>query len=207
MRGYQENTILPSNKQVPKWYDSEKWKLKTGKAGLFLDVNLRTLKNWIERFPEFFSAAARGENVMQRSLNETDLIVLNTIKTLRSQGIQEWDVIGERLKAGYRVSDIPDTAIFVDMGATPVQAVQRAIVTRQELDIALEKINEQADLIDELEAQLKQTQAEATTVERELQSNLHEQQLKYEIEIARLKMQLEMWESGQVKPRKPGSSK
>ncbi len=181
--------------------------MKTGKAGLFLDVNLRTLKNWIERFPEFFSAAARGENVMQRSLNETDLIVLNTIKTLRSQGIQEWDVIGERLKAGYRVSDIPDTAIFVDMGATPVQAVQRAIVTRQELDIALEKINEQADLIDELEAQLKQTQAEATTVERELQSNLHEQQLKYEIEIARLKMQLEMWESGQVKPRKPGSSK
>ena len=144
---------------------------------------------------------------MQRDLNEDDLITLYTIKTLRSEGFQDWDVIEERLKTGFRVKDIPDTAMFVDTGSTPVQAVQRAIVTRKELDTALEKINEQADMIDELEEQLKQAQTEVFTVQRDLESKLHEQQLKYEIEIAKLKTQLEMWESGQVKARKPSSSK
>jgi len=120
--------------------------MRSGEAAKILGVDRNTVYNWTQN-PElshFFSPGAKMEDgSAQRILTQSDLLVLNTIRTKRGQGILDWKEIAAVLESGERVQDFPQNAISGDPRTVPLHQVEqsaKAMITTGERDQALSKV-------------------------------------------------------------------
>ena len=154
------------------------------------------MRNWIDR-PElsaYFSPGALGKHGgTQRILTESDILVLNTIRTFRSSGTHSWTDIARKLDGGERTQEFASNAISADPRTIPVtQAEQsaRAMATVAERDAALVRVDELENKVIELE--MKITQAE--TERDEMKEGLLREIAELNREVGRLQGRLEMHE-------------
>ena len=170
-----------------------------------LMIDPDTVKNWIARdeLKDFFSAAARGDDrKLQRRLEESDLIVLNTVRVLRAQNM-EWDEIADRIRAGTLNRELPFERA-IDLGATTRMQIERSLVTVQERDNALAQVGSLENEIRDLKAALEREKAASEQKIRELELKLHELEKAKAVEEAKAALELELWRTGQLKaPPKP----
>jgi len=121
---------------------------KIGQVASMLGVTLNTLKNWQDRYPDYFSKSALGQGVSQRVFTESDILTAATIAKLRADKL-DFDAIGEQLEDGYRV-DSPQVANFgVDMRMVPAAAVEQ-ILDSTEIKTALAQVTAERDKLLEL---------------------------------------------------------
>lgn len=120
--------------------------MRSGEAAKILGVDRNTIYNWTQNpeFSHFFSPGAKMEDgSAQRILTQSDLLVLNTIRTKRGQGIADWKEIAAVLESGERVQEFPQNAISADPRTVPIyQAEQsaKALATVTERDQILENL-------------------------------------------------------------------
>jgi DNA-binding transcriptional MerR regulator len=158
--------------------------MKTGKTAKALDVDPKTIINWTdtEGFGEFFSLGALAKDGRtQRDFNESDLVVLNTIRARRNLG-DSWEDIGAFLRSGKRETELPPTAMLVETSA-PIAQYGRVVALTAERDAALAHVKE-------LEKQLLGAKEENKELQERL---LRDTQALYK-EIGRLQAKLEMYE-------------
>lgn len=158
--------------------------MKTGKAAKALDVDPKTIINWTDTggFAEFFSPGALAQDGRtQRDFNESDLVVLNTIRVRRNLG-DSWDDIAVFLGSGKRETELPPTAMLVETSA-PIAQYGRMVGLTAERDAALARVKE-------LEKQLVESKEENKEIQERL---LRDTQALYK-EIGRLQAKLEMYE-------------
>lgn len=86
--------------------------MKTGKVAKIFGVDPNTITDWTNRYGEFFSFDAQGRDRTQRDYHPEDLIVINTIKNLRSRNT-DWENIAARLAAGDREATLPPEAMSI----------------------------------------------------------------------------------------------
>lgn len=147
--------------------------MKTGEAAKILGVDRTTIINWIEHrgLEHFFSNSAAGrDGGTQRTLTESDLVVLNTIRALRSVN-SDWREIARLLESGQRETEVPQNAASTDTRTVPVQQAEqsaRAMATLAERDAALAQVNDLRAEVHELQAQLAREMAEKSAMKEEL---------------------------------------
>lgn len=147
-----------------------------------------TIKNWIERpeLAKFFSPTAHGDGVTQRDITESDLIVLNTVRSLRVTGTTDWVDIAARLDGGYRDAALPMEAAFVE-GTASVQVYNNSLALTKEL-------NETRELVSTLRAEIERLQndriADLKEMYREQREELKREQQEHQEERDRIREQL-----------------
>jgi len=100
--------------------------MKTGDLSKLFGVNEATIRNWTEQFSGFLSNSARKINTGQRMFDESDMLVMATVASLRNENVSLED-IQHRLEAGERVEH-PGVANFgVDTRMVPAAAVEQII--------------------------------------------------------------------------------
>lgn len=141
--------------------------MRSGELAKILGVSDQTLLNWMkeEGIQKHLSAEALGKaGNVQRIFLESDVLVMNTVRTLRARGTTSWDEIGRVLDTDHREREFPQNAIGSDMRTIPVpqakQAAEYAAIIL-ERDLALKRI-------DELNAELAKERAEREKVLREM---------------------------------------
>jgi DNA-binding transcriptional MerR regulator len=161
--------------------------MKTGEAAKLLGVDPATVRAWINHpgLSEFFSSSAKGEHGgHHRLLMESDVLILNTVRHLRTNDDADWSTIAETLRSGHREQEFPQNAISIDSRMIPIPQAEQAakyMATVAERDAALAKV-------DELEQHLAQKEAEV----KELRERLLQERLADQNKIGRLEMQVEM---------------
>jgi DNA-binding transcriptional MerR regulator len=161
--------------------------MKTGEAAKLLGIDPATVRAWINHpvLGEFFSIGAKGEHGgHHRLLTESDILVLNTIRHLRTSDDADWENIAETLRSGHRQQEFPQNAISMDSRMIPIPQAEQAakyLATIAERDAALAKV-------DELERHLTEKEAEI----KELRERLLQERLADQNKIGRLEMQVEM---------------
>lgn len=170
--------------------------MKTGKVAKALGIDRKTVSNWtdMDLFEPFFTPEARGIDRTQREYFESDVLVINTIRTLRNQG-KDWDEIAAYLGRGEREQELPASAMLVETTA-PIAQYGRIV----ELQTALEGAEEQIDYLREelrtLQSEAQKRLDEVRNQERQV-AREREQQLLAEViqlhkQIARLEFELEL---------------
>ncbi|MBL8120044.1 MAG: MerR family transcriptional regulator [Anaerolineae bacterium] len=152
--------------------------MRSGELAKLLGVADQTLLNWMKQ-PEIkalFSREALGEaGSVQRIYTDEDAVLLNTIRDLRANGINDWQEIAKLLADGMRQREFPKNALITDTRVIPVpmaeQATQLAQVV-QERDSAMERVVELTQQLDEERAERRRdnelAQAELRRLEREI---------------------------------------
>jgi hypothetical protein len=164
--------------------------MRIGKACKALGgIDNDTLKNWIERpeLAKFFSATAHGDGRTQREITESDLIILNTVRSLRVTGTSEWVAIAKRLDGGYRDTELPIEAAFVE-GTASVQVYNNALATTKELNETRQLVVELRSEIDRLH---KERVADLKELYREQRAELKLEQQEHQQERDRIHKELE----------------
>lgn len=169
--------------------------MKTGKVAALLGIDPGTIKGWIARFPEYFTPAAQGKVSPQRDLEHTDLLVLNTIRVLRTDGEQDWDKIRDVLNTGQREQTLPFTGATVDVGETVIAQVERALTTTANLENALIRVDDLENEIEKLRRQLDESNAER----RDLERKLNDLEKAKAVADALAAQELEFWRSGKLR--------
>lgn len=164
--------------------------MKTGKVADMLGVDQKTVLNWTDR-PEFqplFSSEARGlGRSVGRDYNETEVIILNTIRTERQKNTT-WEEILRLINDGVRDTDLPPSALLVDSPAPLVQygkmqqlQAQVDLLERQNTDLRdeIRQLRDENRALQqvrntELERVLKQKEEEAVRREGELREQIGE---------------------------------
>ena len=152
--------------------------MRSGELAKLLGVADQTLLNWMKQ-PEIkalFSREALGEaGSVQRIYTDEDAVLLNTIRDLRANGLNDWQEIAKLLADGMRQREFPKNALITDTRVIPVpmaeQATQLAQVV-QERDSAMERVVELTQQLDEERAERRRdnelAQAELRRLEREI---------------------------------------
>lgn len=169
--------------------------MKTGKVAILLDIDQGTVKNWIRAVPAFFSDAAQNKGRMQRDLDNADVITLNTIRVLRSQGTLDWTEISRFLQEGKRFEELPVTAITADTGESTLVQVQKALAMSAQLESAMERVGELEDRIETLETQLSNEQQHST----ELTEKMHQLEIQHAVAKALYEQELDFWRTGRLR--------
>jgi len=175
--------------------------MKTGEAAKILGVDRTTIINWIENrgLIKYFSASATGaDGSTHRILTEGDLLNLNTIRRLRSENL-EWYEIAEHLETGNRDREFPQNAISGDPRTIPIVQAEvsaRAMATVAERDSALARMREMAAEIEELRETVERLQSEKDAQREEY----YKQLIDLNRQIGRLEGQLEMYKSQGKQP-------
>ncbi len=169
--------------------------MKTGKVAALLSVDPGTIKNWIARLPEFFTAVARGDGALHRDIEHRDLLALNTIRSLRDDGEQDWDKIRDMLTSGFRDDKLPFTGFTVDTGETALSQVERVLATTVNLENAMVKVDELEVEIDRLKTQLSHSDVERRKLERQL-AELEKEKA---VADALAQQELAFWRSGKLR--------
>lgn len=147
--------------------------MKTGEAAKLLGVDVGTVRNWIDHpasVPYFSQSALGKHGGAQRLLTESDILVLNTIRSLRAKNISDWAEIVRYLETGNREQDFPANAISMDMRTIPLpQAEQsaKAMATLAERDAALVRVSELIAKVQELEEKLTASEKEKIVIREE----------------------------------------
>jgi DNA-binding transcriptional MerR regulator len=147
--------------------------MKTGEAAKLLGIDVGTVRNWIDHpaISPYFSQSAKGEHGgTQRLLTESDILTLNTIRSLRSENVSDWYEIAEYLESGKREQEFPTNAISADPRTIPLQQAEqsaRAMATVAERDAALARVNELTVKVRDLEKELDDAKQERDTIKEQ----------------------------------------
>jgi DNA-binding transcriptional MerR regulator len=117
--------------------------MKRGKASKIMGVDPKTITDWANRpeFEPYLSPGALGtDGASQRTYNESDILVLNTIRVERNERNAAWADIAGILESGERNRDLPPTALTVDTSA-PIAQYGRI----QAYEARIEWLEEQVD--------------------------------------------------------------
>ncbi len=171
--------------------------MKAAKSARALGINERTLKLWISHpaLSPFFSERARLEG-SQRELSDDDLLVANTIRTLRAgvaNNAANWSGIAERLKSGHRDRNLPPEAAMVDTGLTVMAQHERMIEVTKDHQQALARVSE-------LEAERHALRDQLNTA---LARNAEDRE-RLALKLGRAEAELELWRAGRLKPEQRG---
>lgn len=169
--------------------------MRSGQAAKALGVDKKTVTNWIAhpKLEQFFSpsAAGRGEGV-EREISEDELYILNTVRTLRANMARnntDWQLIADKLTAGYRDKVLPPQAVGVDTGINPLAQYDQIKTIMHERDFAQRRVTELEQLLSDREAKIDQ---------------MHERLLQeigdMKAQLARAETELEYWRSGRLRP-------
>ena len=176
--------------------------IRSGEIARILGIDRSTVTDWtdMELFKKYFSETAFSQGKMHRRYNETDLVVLNTIRHFRAQNM-DFDDIGQQLEAGNRAEELPLSAASVQI--SPVETVTRAIQLAAERDAALqqvqslqEQIEEKEQLIqtlrDENKEALEKAHQERDELREKLMREMIDERGRLSLEIGKLQAQLEI---------------
>lgn len=152
--------------------------MKIGLIAQNLGISTNTIINWVKRYPNFFSGAAKSTNAKQRMFTDEDVLVLRTINHLRNEGVN-LDAIEEELADGYRVEDSQAGIGGVQTRLVPAAAVE-SIVDASQLRSQLDNVTQERDRLLEL-------LEEAREQEKELRSKLEAQQQDAQQKIEKLR--------------------
>ncbi|GAB4528548.1 MAG: hypothetical protein OHK0046_47490 [Anaerolineae bacterium] len=120
--------------------------MKTGEVAKRLKIDRKTITDWVERFPEFFSPGAKQEHgELQRDFSAEDERVLVTINHIRSvEKITDWDVIRSRLDNGERKSspwiEVSEDVIPIHRAQETAKLLAENAAIRAELDNTREQL-------------------------------------------------------------------
>lgn len=148
--------------------------MKTGELSKILSVDRDTLVNWIKNpiLSRFFSMGARGEHgSAHRIFDDADVLVLNTIRALRTSGTTDWIDLARYLDSGQREQEFPKNAISLDPRTIPLQQAEqsaKAMATLAERDAAFKRVNELELRIHDLETKVVQVEKERDEVKERL---------------------------------------
>lgn len=150
--------------------------MKTGKIAKSMGVDVKTIANWVVHpaLQSFFSSGASKTEQAQRDFNESDLLVLNTIRAQRARNT-DWLEIARILESGEREVELPPEAMLVETTA-PIAQYGRIIALVSERDSAmneverLREINKEKDAaIDKLQSQIQQLNREIGKLEGKIE--------------------------------------
>jgi len=172
--------------------------MKTGEAAKLLSVDVSTIRKWIDHplIIEFFSVSAKGEHgSSHRLLTESDILVLNTIRALRTGHDADWDEIAAYLESGEREQEFPMNAISVDTRTIPMpQAEQsaKAMGTLAERDAAIQRVEELTERVKLLEREKEELREKLTREKEEIKDQLMREIMELMLRIGRLEGKLEV---------------
>lgn len=116
--------------------------MRTGKVAKILGVDPKTIINWTDA-PElvpFFTQGAKGIGLTQRHFSDDDLMVLNTIRSMRTTN-RPWDEIAGAIADGTRIKDLPDSALTVE-SSTPILQYAKIAQLNAQLESAQRQVSE-----------------------------------------------------------------
>lgn len=120
--------------------------MKTGDIARLLGVSSTTIREWIARFPDFFSE----QRTKQRQYTEADMLTLATIANLSADG-HSLAEIENKLATGYRVEHPGVSNLGIDTRMIPAAAVEQMIDAselRTELEITKSERDKLAELLE-----------------------------------------------------------
>lgn len=170
--------------------------MKTGQVAIVFRRDGKTIRDWTNRFREFFSDSALAENEHQRDYLLADMYVLNTIRVERMAN-SEWELIRAKLKDGFRDENLPPAAKSIEGDqAVTVYVQMREMQTKIEnLEQRLqEQIRESEGRIAVLQAQIEREREIGERNRREVEARLEQEiraRAEAEVELRILKRQLE----------------
>ena len=187
--------------------------MKTGEVAKLLGVDNGTIRNWVINplLENFFSPSAKNKHGgTHRVFLENDLLILNTIGTLRSNGVTDWGEIVKHLESGEREQEFPQNATMSgDTRTIPLPLAEqtaRSAATLAERDAALEIVKELRQRIKELEQGKEQVRKEKdelreklTEENLELREKFSQQILELTLKLGRLEGRLEQIEKSENK--------
>lgn len=157
--------------------------MKSGELATLLQVTTETIRQWIinPQFEQFFSPGAKAEHGgVHRIFNQDDVLVLNTIRHLRTNGVTDWYEIAQRLEQGERHQKFPPNAISGDPRTVPYEQADmgaKAAATLAERNAALLRVkeleNEVTRLRGELDTERKNHMATIERLLREMSDLRH----------------------------------
>ena len=178
--------------------------MKLAQAARMLGINDRTLKLWIER-PELaphFSRPARLP-AAQRDLNDDDLIVANTIRSMRA-GVSnlevDWQHMGERLAGGYRDQELPASAVTLDTRMPVLRQYERTVRLVAERDSAVQRAQELEAQLREQAARISELHGRLADDRERLLREAKAEQRQLEQELAAALAELKLWQAGKLRP-------
>ncbi len=161
--------------------------MKTGELAFLLGISDQTIVSWtnLPDVQKFLSPEATGAGGnIQRIFTESDVVVLNSIRSLRAKGRPDWKDVIATLEQGWRDRNFPQHAAARDVRTVPVpqamQAAELAAMTR-ERDSALAQL-------DDLRQQINEARQETNRV-REMLGNKIEKLLR---EVGKLEGMIEI---------------
>jgi DNA-binding transcriptional MerR regulator len=166
--------------------------MKTGTVTGIFNLDAKTVMMWTDRYKEFFSPeATRSAGNTQRDYNESDIIILNSVRQLRYSGVKDWEEIRNKLAGGWRYTVLPEGAATV--GETQMTVYAKTVQTASERDNAvaqLEELELELSAKDELIEQLRQ---ENVMTKETLLREMGELRAKLEREIGQLQGELRVY--------------
>lgn len=157
--------------------------MKTGDLERKFGVSGTTIRRWTETYKEFLSIEARGHDSRQRTITESDYLVLATINKLSNERAST-EEIKTKLREGFRV-EVEDIATigYVDSRLVPAAVVEQ-VIDASELRIELAIVAKERDkllvLLEKVQDKLEATEEKLAVVEKE--SRLREEALRHEKE-------------------------
>jgi DNA-binding transcriptional MerR regulator len=142
--------------------------MKTGEVAKILGLDVSTVRKWIDTpsLSRFFSASARGEHgSAHRLLTESDVLVLNSIRALRTRNHADLDEIVASLDSGSREREFPANAISVDTRVISVPHAEqsaRAMAILAERDAALQRVTELSEQVAHLQQEKEEIREKLT---------------------------------------------
>ena len=115
--------------------------MKPAKIARLLNIDQKTVTNWTDHsaLRRFFSLDALSEDKpRQREYNESDVLVLNTIRNERTRNTP-WEEIAIILANGYLDRNLPASSLLVDAGV-PVVQYERFLALTNERNTALKEV-------------------------------------------------------------------
>jgi DNA-binding transcriptional MerR regulator len=171
--------------------------MKTGEAAKLLGTDVSTIRKWIDhpQINRFFSVSAKGEHgSSHRLLTEADILVLNSIRSLRALHNADWGEITTYLDSGDREQEFPSNAISVDTRTIPMPQAQqsaKAMATLAERDAALRRVEELSERVDQLEQEKEELRERLTHEKEEVKEQLMREIMELMLRIGRLEGKLE----------------
>lgn len=148
--------------------------MKSGDLQRAFGVGATTIKNWTEEFSAYLSSTAQGIENRHRRFDSDDFIVMATISELSQRQKLPYSMIHEKLKAGYRVSDVSAATVGYEDGRLVPAAAVEQIIDSAEIRVELEQVKAERDrLLLELDRE-RQRVAERDNRILEQQSKIEE---------------------------------
>jgi len=170
--------------------------MKTGQVAIVFRRDGKTIRDWTNRYSEFFSDSALAENEHQRDYLLSDMYVLNTIRVERLANA-EWELIRAKLRDGYRDENLPPAAKNIEgEQAVTVYVQMREMQTKiDNLERRLqEQIKESEGRIAVLQVQVEREREIGERNRREVERRLEDEiraRAEAEVELRILKRQIE----------------